>query len=156
VAEGGGQDSVGSAVCLDVGRAAADPSRRLPVRCVSAPAPVRRGVCARAGTHARVEIKKTARRRRTRLGCPCAVLAGNTSRPNVCGTDAMPSLTHPLALAGMYVMPRRAKIGSAYHVHKDLLALYSGRLTLANGTFLLLYTAWLQWTPRIVDQYRTW
>lgn len=49
----------------------------------------------------------------------------------------------------------RAKVGSAYHVHKDLLALYSGRLTLANATFLLLYTAWLQWTPRIVDHCRT-
>ena len=76
MAEGGGQDSVGSAVCLDVGRAAADPSRRLPVRCVSAPA--RCGVCARAGTHAPVEIKKTARRRRTRRGCSSAVLAPGT------------------------------------------------------------------------------
>lgn len=35
-------------------------------------------------------------------------------------------------------------------MHKDTLALYSGRLTLANGAFLLLYTAWLQWTARIV------
>ena len=71
MAEGGGQDSVGCAVCLDVGRAATDPSRRLPGE--------------------------------SRLGIPRA----------------------------------------------------QGRLTLANATFLLLYTAWLQWTPRIVDHCRT-
>ena len=82
--------------------------------------------------------------------------AGREHKPtNVRGTDAMPTLTHLLSHADMYVTSRRAKVGSAYHVHKDLLALYSGRLTLANATFLLLYTAWLQWTPRIVDHCRT-
>ena len=154
MAEGGGQDSVGCAVCLDVGRAAADPSRRLPVRCLSAPATARHGV-----VHAQERMRVFNQEDSTQAPHAPRVperCAGREHKPtNVRGTDAMPTLTHLLLHADMYVTSRRAKVGSAYHVHKDLLALYSGRLTLANATFLLLYTAWLQWTPRIVDHCRT-
>jgi len=98
----------------------------------------------------RVEIKNQHADAARAAGARALCWPANASRTNVWETDAMPALTHPLAHAGMYVTSRRAKIGSAYHVHKDLMALYSGRLTLANGAFLLLYTAWLQWTARIV------